>query len=140
DGSYCLYWNYAGYLGTPNRKLFLGPRRPSGSNKTSNLLITDYFGYNYFRTPDAYVSCERFKSANVLPPTDIQSAYWTTAPDPERPSPEIPVHAGYTDGHVEAFSSMEVTPLRVIKDRAELIPYDDEELGPGQFYLPKGKF
>ena len=139
DGTYCFYWNYLGYLGG-KRKLFYGPQGPAGGRKASTLLVTDYFGYNYYRTPDAFVGCERFAGANVLPPTDIQSAYWTTAPDPNRPSPEIPVHAGYTDGHVEAFSSMEVTPLRVIKDRSEMIPYDDAELGPGIFYLPTGKF
>jgi hypothetical protein len=139
DGNYCFYWNYVGYLGE-KRPLFLGPQRPSGGRKTSKLLVTDYLGFNYYRTPGAYVSCERFASANILPPTDAQSACWTTAPDPNKPSPQIPVHAGYTDGHVEAFSSMEVAPLRVIKDRAETIPYDDAELGPGIFYLPAGKF
>lgn len=141
DGSYCLYWNYVGYLGKEQRNLFIGPQRPSsGGRKISKLLITDYFGFNGYRTPETFVSCERFVSANVLPPTDVQSAYWTTAPDPEKPSPEIPVHAGYTDGHVESFSSLEVEPLRVIKNLNGNIPYEDEEPGPGIFYLPRGKF
>jgi prepilin-type N-terminal cleavage/methylation domain-containing protein len=142
DGNYCLYWNYQGHLGEKDgrQQLFNGPRRPSGSRRTSDLLITDYFGFNNYRTPGAFVSCERFVGANVLPPTDIQSSCWTTAPDPEKPSPNIPLNAGYTDGHVESFSSLDIVPLRVIKDRNGYIPYADDELGPGIFYLPKNGF
>lgn len=142
DGNYCLYWNYLGHLGEEDgkQKLFFGAQRPAGSRRTSNLLITDYFGFNNHRTPGAFVSCERFVGANVLPPTEVEASCWTTAPDPEKPSPNIPLNAGYTDGHVESFSSLEIVPLRVIMDRTANLPYADDELGPGIFYLPKGGF
>ena len=50
--------------------------------------------------------------------------------------PEINLQGGYTDGHVERFSSRDSFPLRVIIDPGESEPYPDD-IAPGIFYLPK---
>ncbi|MFC1763322.1 hypothetical protein ACFL6U_14740 [Planctomycetota bacterium] len=134
DGNYNLLWSYVGLLN--DKKLFRGPQRPSGSRHSSDLLLTDYFGFNHYRTPRAYLSCERFDGANVLPESDKHSSCWTTAPDPNKPFPDVRLNAAYIDGHVETYSSNEAVPMRVIKDRSGNIPYSDDEPTPGSFYLP----
>jgi prepilin-type N-terminal cleavage/methylation domain-containing protein len=134
-GTYCLYWNYMGWLGQDKRP-FSGPQGPASGRPYSTLLIGDYFGYNPWRTPGAYGSCEPFKGAEAAPETVLLSSYWYE-PLEANASPRIRLHAGYTDGHVAAYSSMDVVPLRVIKLRTEMVPYGDDEPGPGIFYLPR---
>ena len=135
-GTYSLYWNYIGCLGA-DRRLFNGPAGPVAGRRSSTLLISDYLGYNCWRTPGALGSCEPFHGAEVAPETVLLSAYWHRFVD-ANDLPQILFHAGYVDGHVDTHRSTDVVPLRVIKLRSEGIPYGDDEPGPGIFYVPAG--
>jgi prepilin-type N-terminal cleavage/methylation domain-containing protein len=132
-GTYCYYWNYRGYLGS--RGIFRGPRSPADGGRYSRLLISDYFGYNHWRSPGCYGSCEIFEGANITPETYLLSAYWSRKSEPGN-VPEIKLLAGYTDGHVENYSSTEVVPMQVSITADGGTPYP-EDVGPGFFFLPQ---
>lgn len=137
-GTYCFYWNYTGFLegrGNP----FRGPRNQSGGPEQSKLLISDYFGYNHWRSPDAYGSCEVFKSGSVAPATLVSSDFWSLWQGDEKADLDmldIKLHAGYIDCHVERYSASEVIPMRVSITSDGSVPYPDRP-GPGVFYLPR---
>jgi hypothetical protein len=114
----------------------MGPQGPAGGRPYSTLLISDYFGFNPWRTPDAYASCEPFRAAESVPETVLLPSYWY-GPAEANAFPKIMLHAGYTDGHIAAYRSVDGVPLRVIKLRSEGVPYGDDEPGPGIFYLPR---
>ncbi|MHC4156512.1 MAG: type II secretion system protein [Planctomycetota bacterium] len=131
-GTYCFYWNYTGLL---EDGLFQGPRNLFGDRGRSKLLVSDYFGYDHWRSPEAFGSSERFKGAQVTEQTYVSSPYWS-GETLDRPNPstvEIKLNAGYADGHVESYSASEVAAMKVIMDRDTLEPY---HYGPGDFYLP----
>jgi prepilin-type N-terminal cleavage/methylation domain-containing protein len=132
-GTYCYYWNYVGYLA--EGKLFRGPYGPASSGRYSKLIVSDYFGYDHWRSPDAFGSCEKFEGASVTPETYLLSSYWSKKSGPER-IPEITLRAGYTDGHVETYSSAEVVPMQVSITADGKTPYP-EDVGPGYFFLPR---
>jgi len=133
-GSYCFYWNYRGFLGG-RRVVFRGPQGPASSRRYSKLLVSDYFGYDHWRTPGSYSSCERFNGATITPETWLLSAYWSRkgAADDR---PEIKLRAGYTDGHIETYSASEVVPMKVSITADGRVPYPDG-VGPGIFFLPR---
>lgn len=136
-GTYCFYWNYTGFLGG-RRGVFKGSWNPSGGRGQSKLLISDYFGYGHWRSPNAYGSCERFNGATVTPETWVSSAYWSRlAPDGDirLDTLKIKLHAGYMDGHVESYSASEVVPMKVSITSDGGVPYPDG-VGPGVIYLP----
>jgi hypothetical protein len=141
-GTYCFYWNYIGYLGG-HRALFKGPQGPYSGARISTLLVSDYFGYDHWRSPFAYGSCERFEKTEIIPETWLLSAYWSHQADPNHHEPDINEHghplvqlqAGYTDGHVETYSSCDVVPMKISITSDGTIPYPDG-VGPGIFYLP----
>lgn len=133
-GTYCFYWNYLGYLGG-QRGVFIGPHGPTGSTRESKLLVTDYFGYDHWRSRGAFGSCERFKGADIIPETWLLSAYWSREGSPDIDMPDIRLQAGYTDGHVESYFPSEVVPMRVSITSDGTTPYPDG-VGPGIFYLP----
>jgi len=132
-GTYCFYWNYTGYLAEDGR-LFVGPKSITGGRRQSNLLMTDYFGYDHWRSRDAYGSCEDFAGAIVTAPNLFSAAFWFDGSGSSS-VPELKLQAVYTDGHVESFTSCRVVTMKVIKDRSESEPYEDG-FGPGNFYLP----
>jgi type II secretory pathway pseudopilin PulG len=139
-GVYCFYWNYMGYLGE-QRGLFRGPRGPVRGTAESAIVVTDYFGYDHWRSLNAYGSCEKFRGAQVTEGTNISSAYWScprgaagAAPDWDRL--RVTLHAGYADGHVEAYSPSDAVPMAVIRDRQSNEPYP-RGMGPGLFYVPR---
>ena len=137
-GVYCFYWNYVGYLGQ-QRRLFRGPSGPLGGWEQSKLLVSDYFGYGHWRSPDAYGSCEKFRGANVTEGTWISSAYWSRSAlggKIYRDKLALKLHAGYTDGHVEIYSTSDTLTMKVIWNRETNEPYP-HGLGPGSFYLPR---
>ncbi len=135
-GTYCLYWNYVGWLGA-GRPVYNGPQGPASSRRScSTLVISDYFGYNGWRTPGALASCESFAKAEAVSDTALLASIWYAPADPNAP-PQILLHGGYVDGHVEAYRPQDVVPLRVIKLRPEGLPYGDDEPGPGVFFLPE---
>jgi hypothetical protein len=133
-GVYCFYWNYTGLL--ENRRLFHGPQNPTGGAVQSNLLVSCYFGYNLYRSPGAYGSCQRFKSADLVSQETASSAYWSRLKSDRfnLDVVEIKPRAGYVDGHVERFSAADAVTMKVIKNRFTNEPYN---YGPGDFYLPQ---
>jgi hypothetical protein len=133
-GTYCFYWNYRGFLGG-RRVVFRGPQGPASSRRYSKLLVSDYFGYDHWRNPGSYSSCEPFDGAGITPETWLLSAYWSRKSAFDDP-PEIKLRAGYTDGHVGAYSASEVVPMKVSITADGTIPYPDG-VGPGIFFLPR---
>ena len=132
-GTYCYYWNYKGYL--DGRGIFRGPRSPASGGRYSKLIISDYFGYNHWRSPGCYGSCEPFDQANITEETYLLSAYWSRKSE-TYDVPDIELLAGYTDGHVEKYSTSEVVPMQVSITADGKTPYP-EDVGPGIFYLPR---
>ena len=131
-GTYCFYWNYNGYLGA-GQKPFKGPWAPSSRGEYSRLLVSDYLGYDSWRSRNAYVSCQGFKHANVVEEDYHYSAYWSVG-DPGGPDGlEIRLNAAYTDGHVEAYTPSEAVPMWVSTTPDGTTP---DTVGPGIFYLP----
>jgi hypothetical protein len=139
-GTYCFYWNYVGFLGDGEAP-FRGPQDTLGGQPQSELLVSDYFGYDHHRSPDAYGSCERFGGATVTFGTEVSSAYWSLSNsdgDIALDTLNIKLHAGFTDGHVESFTSLEVVPMKVSITPGGGVPYPSGVgLGPGDFYLPE---
>jgi len=132
-GIYCFYWNYTGYL-EERDYLFLGPRNSASGGRCSKLLVSDYLGYNHWRSPGAYSSCEKFAGASVNEGTQLSSDYWSGEVTDEPTVPEIKLRAGYTDGHVETYSSLDTLMMRLIIDPETGQPYDDNT---GCVFLPR---
>jgi len=132
-GTYCFYWNYLGFLPERN-SVFRGPQGPASGGRYSKLAVTDYFGYDHWRTPWAFGSCEPFRGAGVTPETWLLSAYWSRT-NPAESTPEFKLRAGYTDGHVETYSPSDVVPMKVSLSPAGNVPNPDG-VGPGTFFLP----
>lgn len=133
-GTYCFYWNYVGYLAETDT-VFRGPTGPASSGRYSQLLVTDYLGYDHWRSPNAFGSCEQLPGADIIPETQLQSSYWAAAGDPNTAMPEVKLRAAYTDGHVETYSPSEVTPLKVSFEPEGKPPYTD--YNSGIFFLPR---
>ncbi len=133
-GTYCFYWNYIGYLPESNT-LFRGPSGPASMGRYSQLLVTDYFGYDHWRSPGAFGSCERLSGGEVVPETWLLSAYWSIDGDPAVRLPKVKLHAAYTDGHVQAYTPSDAVPMKVSITPDGVPPYPDGA-GPGDFYIP----
>jgi len=136
DGTYCYYWNYTGYLGG-SRELFRGPAGPASGGLHSQLLVSDYFGYSHWRTPDSFASCEKLPGGNILPEQWLESAWWTAAGDPNAAMPQVKLRAAYTDGHVETYYPNEVSAMRVSMTPDGVPPYPDGAGSRGIFYIPR---
>jgi prepilin-type N-terminal cleavage/methylation domain-containing protein len=124
-GLYCLYWNYTGYL-EERDYLFQGPKNTASGGKCSKLLVSDYLGYNHWRSQGAYSSCEEFAGASINEGTQLSSDYWSGEVTDEPTVPEIKLRAGYTDGHVETYSSLDTLIMRIIIDPETGEPYDED--------------
>ena len=135
SGTYCFYWNYTGYL-QEREYLFRGPQSAAGGLGRSKLLVSDYFGYNHHRNRDAYGSCEKFAAASIAEGSLLSSSYWSDRDRTGANAPEIKLHAGYTDGHVESYSASDTLAMKVIMYPETGEPYPDA-IGPGIFYLPR---
>jgi prepilin-type N-terminal cleavage/methylation domain-containing protein len=137
SGTYCFYWNYTGFL--PDRQYFFqGPRNTAGGPRLSRLLVSDYFGFDHHRSPNSYGSCEKFSGATITEGSVVSSSYWSRFDDNGSGRPKIKLHAGYTDGHVETYSSTETVTMKVIIDPETGEPYpSDYGSGPGDFFLPR---
>ncbi|MCK4752031.1 MAG: type II secretion system protein [Planctomycetes bacterium] len=139
-GTYCFYWNYIGFL-EGRSSLFRGPRNSLASRGESKLLVSDYFGYGHWRSLefygslDFYSSCEKFNGASVTPETYASSAHWAVE-KAKVGQPNIKLNAGYTDGHVESYSTSEVVPMKVSTSSDGTTPYLDGT-GPGIIYIPE---
>jgi hypothetical protein len=139
-GTYCLYWNYTGFL-SEKKGLFRGPSGPARGAREGRVLISDCMGYGHFRSPNAYGSCERFRDADVTEGSDVSSAFWSRPGEPTREelaALNIKLHAGFVDGHVESYTPAETIPMRVILRPETGEPYPDSlGISPGLFYLPR---
>jgi len=140
-GSYCLYWNYVGFLGN-DRAPFKGPRGSLGGRAYSKLLVSDYFGYDHHRSPNAYSSCEMFSAAVAIPETETSPSYWALPNSDDTIGLDglvLGLHAGYTDGHVERFRPSEVVPMKVSESSVGSVPYDNSGIGTnyGDIFIPR---
>ena len=143
-GIYCLYWNYVGYLGK-DKPLFRGPSGPARGYRASSVLVSDYLGYDHWRSPLAYGSCEKFRNAGVAEPVEvaegtcISSAHWCRSGGGtvrELRDLSIKLHAGYVDGHVESYAPADTRAMYVILRPATGEPYPPGD-GAGAFYVPR---
>ena len=138
-GSFCLYWNYVGHL-TDQQRPFYGPQTDDGPPGCSRLLTSDYFGFNHWRSPDAFGSCEPLPGAEITAETHEAPAYWFRPPHgpPDRAGVSLKLQAGFVDGHVEAYRPAETAVLEVAEaldgSTAALSGFG---LGAGQFYIPR---
>ena len=138
SGTYCFYCNYIGYL-DERPDPFRGPRTLCGGPEQSDLLVSDYFGFNHWQNPDSYGSCEKFKKANIIPETWISSSYWSRSNRNAKVNLSdltIQLHAGYIDGHIETYSASQVTGMKVSKTADGSVPYEPG-IGPGDIFLPR---
>ena len=133
-GTYCFYWNYRGVI-EGRRSNFRGPINPAGNRSYSKLLVSDYFGYDHWRTPGYFGSCESFEGDKRISETLLLSSYWADEGELEN-LPEITLKAGYSDGHVETYSSHDVMPMKVSITADGTTPYPDG-VGPGIFFIPR---
>lgn len=137
-GTYCLYWNYVGYLGE-SKGLFRGPTGPAKGHRTSSIVVTDYFGYDHWRSRLAFGSCEPLENAVVTDGTPVSSAFWSRPGDgtqEELQAFSIRLHAAHVDGHVESYRPVETRAMHVIKRPETGEPYPPG-VGPGTFYIPR---
>jgi hypothetical protein len=136
-GTYCFYWNYTGFIEQGNPP-FRGPRGPSSRARYSKLLVSDYFGYDHWRSPRSFGSCERFDEANITQGSHVSSAYWYRRESDSFNLNTITtrLHAGYTDGHVESFSPLETVPMRISIAQDGSRAFDDA-VGKRVFFLPQ---
>lgn len=130
-GTYCFYWNYAGYLPWQKR-YFRGPNRSAGRSGESTLLMSDAFIFNQWRAKGCYGSCEKFRGASITTPMYEEADYWYAGKG-ERP--EVKLNAAYSDGHVEGYSSEDTTSMKVIISPQTGFTYPDH-LGMGTFFIP----
>ncbi len=138
-GGYCLYWNYVGHLSEQSRP-FRGPQTDADRPRCSRLLISDYFGFNHWRSPDAFGSCERLAGAEVTAETHEAPTYWFRTPPgaPDRTSIPLRLQAGFVDGHVETYRPAETAVLEVADALDGSTPaLSGFGLGAGQFYIPQ---
>jgi type II secretory pathway pseudopilin PulG len=134
-GTYCFYWNYVGYL-SESKTLFRGPTGPASMGRYNQLLVSDYFGYDHWRSPGAFGSCERLKGAEVVQETQLLSSYWAVPGDPEIGMPKVKLRAAFTDGHVETYTASEVVPMKISMTPQGVPPYPDGSTG-GTFFVPE---
>jgi prepilin-type N-terminal cleavage/methylation domain-containing protein len=137
-GSYCLFWNYVGHL-TERERPFRGPQTSEGRPGCSTLLISDYFGFNHWRSPEAFGSCERLPKAQVTTSTPEAVDYWFSRPagESDRACVQVTLRAGFVDGHVETYRPADTTVLEVAETLDGIKPaFSGAGLGAGQFFIP----
>jgi hypothetical protein len=139
SGSFSFYWGYVGYLSEQDRP-FCGPQIDAGRSGCSRLLTSDYFGFNHWRSPEAFGSCERLPHAEIAAETDGAPACWFSTPrgEPDRGDVTLKLQAGFTDGHVESYRPGDTAILEVADALDGTSPtFSGAGLGPGQFYIPR---
>jgi len=143
-GSYCLYWNYIGHLEGSDAP-FRGPTTLYGGPGQSDLLVSDYFGYDGEGNRTRYGSCEKGPRAEIVDVNGLQSSYWSypdngagTGVPPEL---NMRLHAGYMDGHVGSYRPHETRVMDVSESADGSEPYFPfDQRHPGQFFLPERAF
>lgn len=135
-GTYCFYWNYIGFLEEKNYP-FRGPSTMADGREHSKLIVSDYLGYDHWRSPNAFISCEDFKRGTIVPESWLLSAFWSYEQDSNSlEGLEIPLSAGYIDGSVERYDTSDMVRMRVSLTPDGSVPYP-VGVGPGDVYLPR---
>jgi hypothetical protein len=134
-GTYCFYWNYVGFL-DGRSYTFKGPVDSTGRRGRSKMVVSDYFGYDHWRSRNLYGSCERFKDSSVVQETWLLSAFRSGAGGKSLNEIQIKLRAGYTDGHVETYCAQDVIRMKVAITSDGTKPYPSG-IGAGDFYLPR---
>jgi len=142
-GSYCLYWNYVGFQ---DHSPFRGPKTLYGGPGESDLLVSDYFGYDGVGSRRLYGSCELTNGVGVeaVENDTVASAFWSY----DNPSPACPediairirLNAAYTDGHVKSYfpNNTQLMKAAEVPDGSRPYPKYDPRY-PGLFFIPKTK-
>ena len=133
-GTYCLYWNYEAYR-VEQQTLFYGPVKLAGGRRQSNLLTSDYFGYDHWQSPQAFAGCDHFGNASLLTGDPYSNDLWVWKNKPPAERIDLFLNAGYTDAHVEQYSFSDSVAIKAILWPAKQLPYPDG-IGPGLFFLP----
>ncbi len=135
-GIYCFWWNYTGcVMNFDAVKPLTGPGSMVKRRGRSTVVVSDYLGFDHWRNPGKFSSCEKFRNAGVIDGTQVSSSFWGRPDNVSIANLEIKVTAGYVDGHVESSSPGKLTPLRVALDSGGTVPYPDG-VGPGYIFLP----
>jgi len=144
DGNYCLLWNYTGYLEDRSYP-FIGPRSTTQKARESKLLICDYFGYGHWRNEftygsrDAFGSCEKLNTSDKTEGTAVSSEFWSkfnASEEIDLDSIEVKLKAGFTDGHVETYSTSDVINMKISMKQDGSQPYPDNVSPGGVFFIP----
>jgi len=138
-GSFCFYWNYVGYL-SERESPFHGPQIDDGRTGGSRLLISDYFGFNHWRSPEAFGSCEHLPRSEITAETHEAPPFWVRAArgPTDRNNVQLKLRAGFVDGHVEVYHPTDTTILEVADDVDGTSPaFSGLGLGAGEFYIPR---
>ena len=148
DGNYCLMWNYTGHL--EGRKApFMGPRSTTRRSHESKLLVCDYFGYGHWRNEftygsrNAFGSCEKLNSSDKTEGTAVSSEFWSkfnSSKEMNLDAIEIKLKAGFTDGHVETYSTSDVIKMRISMKQDGSQPYPDNVSPGGIFFIPRNSW
>ena len=133
-GTYCLYWNYRGYLPDKNAP-FVGPEDSSGGGRRSPMVVSDMLVTHYNRLDDSnYLgSCEALPNSSMTSPTALCSSYWNRPADMELGTR---FNAGYLDGHVSSYNLSETVRCRFPIARTAA-RRSREELLLGTFLIPR---
>ncbi len=135
-GTVGFFWNYLG-VRADGSGVFCGPRSLDGRRGFSTLLTSEYLGFDHWRSPEAYGSCEQMDNAVATPGTLVSASYWSIpqAEAADLTDLDIQLRAGFLDGHVETFRPEETFPIKVSLTNDGAMPYPDG-VGPGVYYLP----
>ncbi|MBN1816087.1 MAG: type II secretion system protein [Sedimentisphaerales bacterium] len=134
-GTYCFYWGYRGYLPDSGR-IFAGPQTAAGRTGQSDLLATDYFAYDHHRHPEAFASCERFRTGgHMTGESSFYPSYWQI--QTEHHALSVQTSAVFTDGHVDSYGDDEQTvALKISLSCDGGKPFPDP-LKAGTFFIPR---
>lgn len=108
DCSYCLLWNYNGFDSTMNENgiRFKGP----GKKSNTGLMVSDVLFRNdtAANLTDTWLSSHPGKNYKRESSHILYSWY-----DPDQVKPDVPMNAGYRDGHVQRYRATETYLMRV---------------------------
>ena len=137
-GSYVFLWNYRAYK-TETENVFHGPQSQDG-RRQSEILVADYFGYNHYRSPRAFSSCEYIKPPGIAMGTDVSSDFWTVELSARNIArfDRAKLRSGMVDGSVATYNPLDTRSFEVSTEPDGSVPYPSAlGTGPGQFYIPQ---
>lgn len=137
-GNYTFLWGYRAYL-TDSGSVFRGPSSQNG-RRESDVLVADYFGYDHYRSPGAFASCEYIKPPGIAMGTDVSSDFWTVELSTRNIArfDRAKLRSGMVDGSVATYNPLDTTCFEVSTEPDGSDPYPSAlGTGPGQFYIPQ---